>query len=379
MVYNILYLNRASEIGGAEQSLLLLLSDLNQDRFSPTVILPKNGPLANSLRALDIETIFIPLNRLRWRNPFPYFKTLGKLTALLKDRKFDLVHSNIEFCSQYVSVAAKLSGTPCICHVRNILNKISFWEYTLWLPDVLIANSQATLESIKGQACKTQKVELIYNGVDLKKFIRKDDKTFRDNLGINEDTFLLGVVGRINPRKGHHTFISSLKIVLESKSNFCALIVGNEILDGAEEYLLKLKHLVSELRLSDKVIFTGFVKDMSALFDSLDLLVLPSLAEAFGRVLIEAMAMEKPVVATRSGGAIEVVDDGVTGILVKVESPDSLAEAILRIMTNKTMAEKMGRMGRKRVELLFNNKQNITKTENVYLNILESGDNEKTL
>lgn len=370
MTHNILYLNRVSEIGGAAQSLLLLLSGLDRDRFCPMVVLPSPGPLADRLQALDIETIFIPLNRLRWRNPFPYLKTVSRLVALLRNRRFDLVHANIGFCNQYAAVAARLTGTPSICHVRNIKSRVSFWEHGLWLAHVLIANSQATLDSVRGRARKAQRVELVYNGVDLTQFAPRGDRHFRQQLGLGEETFVLGMVGRVTTEKGQHTFIRSLQAVFERQSDACALIVGDVVIDGTQEYLKQLKRMVSELGLSANVLFTGFVEDTPAVYDSIDLLVMPSVAEPFGRVLIEAMAMQKPVIATRAGGALEVVDEEVTGLLVPPDRPDSLAEAIMRIMGNEVLGKKMGVQGRKRVERLFSSKQNVARTESIYQDIL---------
>ena len=117
--------------------------------------------------------------------------------------------------------------------------------------------------------------------------------------------------------------------------------------------------------------FTGFTEDMPGMYYALDLLVLPSVAEPFGRTLIEAMAMERPVIATRAGGAVEVVDDGVTGILVTSENSDELADAIQWASKNRDIANKMGIKGRERAESLFAIKENVKKIELVYQNILK--------
>ncbi|GAI28534.1 unnamed protein product, partial [marine sediment metagenome] len=120
----------------------------------------------------------------------------------------------------------------------------------------------------------------------------------------------------------------------------------------------------------DKVIFTGFVNDVKELYASLDLLVLPSQAESFGRVLIEAMAMEKPVVATRAGGAVEVVEDGVTGLLVPSNDTNGLARAIIKMLENEEDRRRKGKAGRERVKNMFSIEKNVKETQKVYMELL---------
>ena len=152
--------------------------------------------------------------------------------------------------------------------------------------------------------------------------------------------------------------------------NVSALIVGDTKIDRSEDYLEELYQIVWKLGLKDKVIFTGFVNEMKELYASLDLLVLPSYAEPFGRVIIEAMAMEKPVIATRAGGAVEIVESGVTGLLVPPDDIDGRIQAILKMIEDEEGREHMGKAGRKGVENNFDIEKSVVETQKIYMELL---------
>lgn len=371
VIHNILYLNRVSEIGGAEISLLLLLERLDKALFNPIVVLPCPGPLVDRLTRLGIETVLMPLNTLRRRNPWPYIRTVYQLVRLIKSREIDLVHINIEFSYQYGAVAARLAGVPCVGHIRNLWNKWNLWERLLSNPNVLIANSRAVAQNFQVHAWRQQRIEVIYNGVDLEVFdpASVDGWRLRERLNILPKTFLIGVVGRIAPEKGQHVFLESLAMIVPAHPETHALIVGDARIarvDGCEWYWEYLHERVTTLGLEERVTFTGFLEEVVHAYAALDVIVLPSVAEPFGRTLIEAMAMAKPVIATRAGGTVEVVEDGVTGLLVSSGDAEELASVISQFANDKSMAMRMGEKGRERVKRLFDIRENVRKIEEIY-------------
>ena len=372
--YRILYVNLTSEIGGGTQSLVSLVSGLDRERFHPIVVLPDSkGPLMKKLEEHEMETAIMPLGRLRRRNPLPYLKAVFRFIRFIRNKRVDLVHSNIRFTNQYLVVAARLTGVPIISHVRCIMTREWYNEYFLWLSDTFIANSYATEESYRPYLRRNQKSIVIHNGVNLESFVpHRGDAAFRKTLGIGEDTFLIGVVARLVPEKGHRWFIQALKKLVDVHPNVCALFVGDTKIDNTEWYLAELKEQLRSLGLSSNVVFTGFVENVMEVYDSLDLLVLSTDAEPFGRVLIEAMAMEKPVVATKAGGAIEVVVDGKTGFLVPYQDTDALVNAMLEFVHNPQLGNEFGKEGRKRVEELFDIRLNRERTQQLYVETLVS-------
>ena len=368
--YKILYIDSVSVISGAEMSLLLLLSNLNREKFEPLVILPERGMLCDRIQALDIDLKLLPLNKINIRNPIPYLKTVWSLVKILRRHKIDLLHCNMDICNQYSMIAAKLVGIPVITHTRNILGKRAFQRMFLRGADVLIANSRAVADSYSRYVTKGQKVENIYNGVDLNHFRPEGRGKSRSRFGISDDEFVVGQIARIDTSKGQDVLIKAMAQVLQTHPNVRTLIVGDIVIDDSKFFLEKLKKLVSELGLKEKIIFTGFLKDIVDLYSALDLVVVASKAEPFGRTIIEAMSMAKPVVATNSGGPVEIVEEGKTGFLVPYGYPEVLARAIIKLIDDAHLASEFGINSRQRVADYFSIENNVRKTEQVYMSLL---------
>lgn len=372
--YRILYLNHPlSEISGAPMSLLALLENLDKETFEPLVALSGPGPLMERIVRLGLATVIIPQHQLKVRNPLPYIKTVFCLRNLIRKRHVDLIHSNMDIGNQYGVVVARLTGIPIVCHTRNMLSERPFRRMFLRYADVLIAISRAVKSSYDEHVSKSQNVAVIHNGVDIGKFSPSYNRqrAFRNRIGIPDDGFVIGHIARICPDKGQETLIDAMSRVVEKHPEARALIVGDTTIDDSESFLFSLKQRIMDRGLSEKVILTGFVENIIDLYADLDIVVLPSKCEPFGRAIIEAMAMGIPVVATQAGGAVEVVDHGVTGLLVPPNDPAQLAEAILRLMESKSVAEQFGANGRKRVERLFSIEENVRKTEQIYLEVLQ--------
>ncbi len=372
--HRILYLNPVSEIAGAEMSLLSLMSTLDREMFEPIVALPSPGPLVKRMAQLDVETITISQRQLKIKNPFPYFKTVFCLANLVRRRHVRLIHANAGISNQYGVMTARLCRIPIICHIRGFFGKRAFRRMFLNYADVLIANSHAVAASFSDFVSKSQKVVIIHNGVDLEGFSLNRTKAgmFRKKLGLPENAFVIGHLARVCPEKGQHILVDAIALVSDKHPEVYTLIVGDTSIDSSATFLASLKQQVQERGLLEKVIFLGFVHNIAELYADLDLVVLPSLKEPFGRTLIEGMAMMKPVIGTRAGGADEVVEDGVTGLLVPAGDSIQLAKAILNVMENRDAAREFGANGRKRVEKFFSIDQNVRKTEQIYLEVLRS-------
>ena len=380
MKYNVLYLNKSAEIGGSETSLLLLLRYLDRDVYHPIVVLPSNGPFLDQLHQIGVKVIAIPLGNiyLKGRNPLPYLTTVFRLVKIIRSEKIRLVHSNNHTSNQYGAIAAKLCGIPIVCHMREMNSRSNVNRALLPLADKLIANSVAVAQSYLAYRKEANKITVIYNGLDLANWPLKEsnDADYRQRMNISANTFVMAIIGGIYGEKGHDILIRALAKVAERCENFYLLIVGPTEEDASasyqldKTYLRELRWLVADIGLRQRVIFTGTQRDIAAVYRSLDLLVLPTLREGFGRVLIEAMAMQKPVVASQVGGVPEVVEDGVTGFLVPPGDPKALARAILKVMLNKELAIELGKNGRSRVERMFVIEEHIPEMEKVYLELL---------
>ena len=369
-MHNILYLSHWAHMYGSEHSLLELLSNLNRSQFNPIVVMPERTPMFDKLSKLDIEAVIVPLNKMAAPSPLPYLETLYRLYVTTKRYEARLIHANDDIANQYGLPVAKLMGIPIVTFTRVFLTPRGFRRMFLSYADTLVANSHAVASTYLRDRSGSQRRYIIHNGIDLDKF-QPREYDFRKVWNISQETFLIAVIGRITPSKGQDVFIKALQKVVNEVSDCRAVLVGDTEIEGDQWYLDKLHRMVEEFSLKQNVTFAGYVDDIRPLLGAVDLVVLPSLWEPFGRVLIEAMAMEKPVVATRAGGTAEVVDDGITGFLVAPKDDLALAEAMLKIIRNRELAGRLGQQGRRRAECLFSIQENVRQIEHVYLELLE--------
>jgi len=209
------------------------------------------------------------------------------------------------------------------------------------------------------------KVVTVYNGVDTEKFrAMQVDPSLYSYFGLDSQRPVVGIISRLVPWKGHNIFLEAASILWKERQDRVNFLIAG---DGDRDYLIKLKEMVEKLGLSKAVVFIGFRQDMPIVINLCEAIVNPSLEpEPFGRTLIEAMACEKPVIATNIGGAPEIVVDGVTGILVPPRNPEALADAIGYILDHPKEAKMMGKEGRKRVEWMFDLKRHVRQVEGIY-------------
>jgi glycosyltransferase involved in cell wall biosynthesis len=206
--------------------------------------------------------------------------------------------------------------------------------------DQLIAVSQSIERKIADEHRTGAPVRLIYNGVDLQRYDHQDPCcTLREEYGMEPGSPIVGVVARLEPEKGHQTLIEAWPHVLRSVPSAYLLIVG----EGSRRDFLE--QWAAAHKVAHRVIFTGRRDDIPAVTAALDVAVLPSWREAQGLSILEAMALSRPVVASDVGGIPEMVEDGVTGLLVEHDNPVALAEAIIRLLTDHAFADTIARAG----------------------------------
>lgn len=368
---NILYLaNRGRLIGGGEVSLKELLKGLNKETFHPTVLCPEEGELAEGIRGMGLRVFCLPMKRLRYGNFFSLISTVARMVRIIKREKVDLIHANGSRCMIYGGIAARLCHRPIIWHVRIAQPEPWLDRFLASLASRVVVISQEVKKRRFNWLEKRGKVEVVFNGVDLELYNNKpNNDNLRRELGLPETASLVGIVGQLHPKKGHQFFLKAAKRVSQLFPDCRFLIVGEDI-SAKGDYLPKLRALTRELGIEGKVVYTGFRENIPSIMASIDCLVLSSLEEPFGRVLIEAMAASKPVVATRVGGVPEIVIEGKTGLLVPPADEKTLARGIIYLLQNRELANRMGQEGRSRVEELFTLKGHVARIENTYSQLL---------
>lgn len=363
--FNILYISDTGDIiGGGELSLLGILSKLNKEKFNPLVVCPFRGDLTEEIERLGIEVRLVPMRSLKKLNFLFFISSVIDLVRILKNRQISLVHANGSRGASYGGAACKITKIPLIWHVRILESAGLYDRFLAWLSTFIIVNSNAVKSRFSWVRGKS-KLEVVYNGIDLKRFNTSlGGEDIRREFGLSSETPLVGTVGRLDRYKAHEYFLRSAKTVKKYMPEPRFLIVG----EGEQRSFLE--RMTGELGLEKNVIFTGYRKDMPEILASIDILVLSSVSEGFGRAAVEAMACGKPVVATRVGGLTEIVEDRITGRLVPPEDPFAMAKAIIALLRDKKIAGEMGRAGRKRAEKLFSIEINAGRIEGIYEKIL---------
>lgn len=365
---SVLYIDRFSEIfGGGQRSLLDLLEGIDRENFIPIVVLPQEGSLSQKLREMNIDFKIISMPSLRSLNLVGFGNSVSQLRRLIKDKNIDLVHANNSLVAIYAGIAAKRERIPFVWHVRISDRDGLLDRFLASLSTQIITISDAVNQRFSWMKNRESRVKTIYNGIDLTKFNPSlSGAAIRREFRLDGQAPLVGTVGRLDWYKGHKYFLRAAKIIVGSIPNCNFLIVGSG------EKRKELENLVDKLKLNKNVIFAGYREDIPEILAGLDLFVSSSVSEGLGRSIIEAMAMQKPVVATNIGGIPEVVINQETGILVPARESKALAEAIIGLLRDKERCIKMGLAGRKLVERKFDIRINIENIQNLYKDILEN-------
>lgn len=367
---NILFLHETARIGGAENSLISLITNIHKDVFTPFFICSEEGILVDEIKKLGIETEIINMPKVRRLNGV--ITAIRKINGFIKNRKISLVHSQSIRTHVYGTIAAKFNGIPVIWHERNLITNeiIDPDRFLSVLPDKIICNSEAIRKRFE-KSMNWHKTVTIFNGIDTKIFnpdLKGDN--IRNKYGLKRDEIVIGISSRFDTEKGHEYFLKAAKIVLAKHKNIKFLVVGSGVFKEHIERENYLKTYTEKLGISNNVIFTGFLNGMQNIYAAMNVLVLASFAEPFGRVTFEAMACGKPVIGTNIGGTPEIVIDGKTGILIPPKDENKLAEAVIKLLDNQEMMRQMGKAGRKRVEELFSIERHVQRIEQIYKEVL---------
>jgi glycosyltransferase involved in cell wall biosynthesis len=263
-------------------------------------------------------------------------------------------------------VPSILTGVPIVSHVRST---------NLKRPEKFYLNRMkcniCISRAVKDKYIKNGNGIVIHNGIDVKKFDRAAwGNGLRNSFHIDPGSTVVGCVGRITPEKGQIYFIESIPQILKSHPKTRFLIVGD--IDSARKtpYLNDLKVRIRALGLDGRVFFTGQLKNIQEAIASLDIVVVPSLEEPFGRIIIESMAMRKPVISTKAGGPLDIITDR-TGMLVPPRKSEALTQAVIEMIGNREKRKKLGIEGRKRVEKYFTIDRTVAEVTRLYSELLK--------
>jgi glycosyltransferase involved in cell wall biosynthesis len=355
--------NHGDIVGGGEISVLLLLEGLDHVRWRPVVVVPCEGAVADRCRGMGVPTHIIPLPGIR-RFRGGTIRAVLALKRLLAETGAQLLHANGSRAMVYAGTAGLLGGRPVVWHVRVADRDAVLDPVLAALARRIIVNSRAVARRFSGATAS--RVRCVYNGVDLKRFSpRPPPSGFRQTVGLSGQGPVIVSVGRFVAYKGYDHLLEAAGLLKADRPDIEWVIAGDGELRGALEAQCR------RLGLTRQVHFLGWRDDLPDVLSLADLFVSPAVGEHFGRVLIEAMAMGKPVVATASGGVPEIVVDGETGVLVTPADPAALAGAVRALLADPARRHRLGQAGRARVETEFSLAGHADAVGSVYRECLE--------
>jgi len=397
MKIKILFVIENSFFGGGERAFAQIINGLDKEKFEIYVAclsheinlsqaISRDEPRsAVSGSELFIEKVrnsaeIIPFDL---RNRFN-FRNISYLASIIKEKNIQIVHSQGARVDFFARFAAKRTKVPVVISTVQMPVEgfnVNFFKKTIYIfldrfsekfvNRFIVVSEALKKRLIEKHRISSGKVSLIYNGVEIESDTRfripDTRKKIREELKIPENTMLVGTIGRLVWQKGLPYFLEAVEIITQSPiTNHQSPVF---LIVGEGELRSELENLAKRLEISDRVIFTGFRKDVKEILAALDILVLASLREGFPMITLEAMAMGEPVVATDIEGIREQVINGETGILVPLKNPQALAEAILRLAQDKELRTRMGLAGRRLVEQKFDIREIIKQHEQLYLSL----------
>lgn len=364
------------DIGGTERHVANLVECHDPERFEfHLACFIREGLFLAAAAGIADRLTQYPIRRLYG------LRTLRQQARFARDlrrHRIDVVHTYGFYPNCFALPPAWLAGVPVrIASIRDIgaawspaQRRVERWACRL--ADVVMVNAVAVQERLVAEGHAADDIVVIPNGIDVERIERADGADIRADLGLPEGVPLVGAISRLEPIKGLEYLVEAAPRVLARAPETRFLIVGDIVpQEEYRAYRQRLRERVAELDLEGRVLFTGFRDDVPEILDELAVSVLPSLTEGMPNAVLESMAAGVPVVASRVGGVPEIVDDGVTGLLVPAADPLALAEAILRVLDEPDLAGAMARRGRELVRERYSRQRMARDTENWYEGLLE--------
>jgi glycosyltransferase involved in cell wall biosynthesis len=355
----VLFLDHTGGIGGAE---LILLDVVKWHGAAGSVVLFADGPFRERLEEVGAEVGVLPapgaVNRVSREGKMvrnlrsgPGVLRLARRVARLSEG-YDLLYANSQKAFVVGALAGRIVGKPIIWHQHDLLTPDHFSRglrrlavaLANHLVERVIVNSRATAEAFVASGGRAEKVRLVYNGIDPAPFgsiVQTEVDALRRELGL-DGVPVVGVFSRLAPWKGQHVLLEALTRL----PGVHALLVGDAVF-GEHAYAEALRDQSKTLGIEDRVHFAGFRRDIPQLMRLSGVVAHTSVdPEPFGRVIVEGMLAGRPVVATRAGGAVEIVEDGTSGVLVPPRDATALASALSDLLADPARADAIAEAGR---------------------------------
>jgi glycosyltransferase involved in cell wall biosynthesis len=369
--------------GGTEGQVANLARRIDRTRFDLRfACLRKWGYYLDEIEQRRIPVTEYPVTT--FLSPYAFVQQV-RFAREMRAQHIDIVHSYNFYSNVFAVPAAKLAGVPLVVasirdqgvYLSRMQKHAQKWACSF--ADLILVNAHSIRDWLLEEGYAAHKIHVIRNGIDLSRYApRSTLSTVRAELGLPESAPLVLMLSRLNPQKGVDDFIKAAALVRLQRPDVRFLLIGEKLQykDGAygpdANYHRYLHELCTNLGVDDSIVFTGHRSDVPELLAEGCVSVLPTHSEGLSNTLLESMAAGLPVVATRVGGNAELVDDGVNGILVPPQAPATLANAVLRILNDKAMAQRFSSAARAKAADHFSMEKMVRDTEALYAELLRA-------
>jgi glycosyltransferase involved in cell wall biosynthesis len=369
----LVFAHRILTVGGCEELRLSLLARLDPNKYAVRfVCFTDKGVIGEELEALGYPVDVLATSD-RWFNPLAPLR----LASYLRAHPCTILQASLFSVNLHARIAARLAGVPIvICEEHSDYERYNPRLGWLMRPlhrflarwaDAFTVPSEAVKRTlISDERLPEEQFVVLYNTALPERFRSSlTPEEARERLGLPREGPVIGITASLARRKGQVYLIEATKSLAESFPDLRCILVG----EGPERH--HLEEARKEIGLEDRVLMLGLRRDVPEVLRAFDVFVSPAVEEAFGINILEAMLMGLPVVATAVGGVSEVVEDGVTGLLVPAQDPSSLAGAVEHLLKDRALAEKMGLAGQRRARELFSPERYASTLEGVWESLLE--------
>lgn len=367
----ILYLDHAPIWGGAEAVLVTLIENLNLNEVQPIVATAPNSPLAKRLAGTAVPILPVPfdtLNQAGWRLPLHLAQSVTAVSRLIRQHHIALIHTNTVRAHIVGSLAGWLTRTPVVWTLHDNTLPPRLARLLSPIPSHVITVSGWLRDRYQPHGL-SGKCSVIPNGLSDQPAVNDAQPDMHTELGIPPQSPLILNVGRLIAGKAPHLFIAAAEMVLPHHPDAHFVLVGGPDAGQAADldYLARLNRLIAQSPLGPNLHAVGPRSDVGRFYQAADIVVYNAVQpEGLPTVLLEAMAYARPVIASAIGGALEIVQDGRTGLLIPPNQTPALADALRSLLANPTARRTLGQAGRKRLQETFTVPQQAQKTTAVY-------------
>jgi glycosyltransferase involved in cell wall biosynthesis len=373
----ILFVHSSSEMYGSDRCLYELVKRIDKKQFTPVTVLPFEGELAEKLRALGIgiyitdpwvlrKGVFRSIKFILYLLRLPI--SIFRLIRIIRKERISVVYSNTSVIPGS-ALSAFIMRKRHICHIRELYDNYPglspFYSSFLCLfSRKIIAISNAVAAFVQ-KSC-SGKATVVYDGIALERFTGATEKIPDELWGWKQQKrIVISNIGRVSHIKGQELFVDAARECMNYDLNLGFLVIGG-VFQGNEAYMSHLQEMVNAHGMQDIMMFTGFRDDVDDFIRNSDIIVLSTLiSEGLGQVVMEGMAAGKVVVAPDKGGPVELIENGIDGILYGTGNRDALAKAVLKAAGDPALRKSIGERARIKAEKKFGIQSNIYAIEQI--------------